>query len=93
MNGCREDRRAVECSVCKIKVKDVERVLLPFLISQSPAAWRLEAQGMRKWDRSGQRAGDSGPEWQVGMICEVLGLTLSHASLEDEAEATKYLRS
>lgn len=48
---------------------------------------------MRKWDRSGQRAGDPGPEWQVGMICEELGLTLSQASLEDEAEATKYLRS
>lgn len=47
---------------------------------------------MRKWDRSGQRAGDPGPEWQVGMICEGLGLTFSQASLEDEAEATKSLR-
>lgn len=47
---------------------------------------------MRKWDRSGQRAGDPGPEWQVGMICEVLGLTLSQASLGDKAEATKSLR-
>lgn len=32
---------------------------------------------MRKWNRSDQRAGDPGPEWQVGMVCEVLGLPLS----------------
>lgn len=32
---------------------------------------------MRKWDRTGQRAGDLGPEGQVGMVYAVLGLTLS----------------
>lgn len=92
MNGCRGDRRAAECSVCKIKVKAVERVTFPVFNKPElqPGGW--EAQGMRKWDRSGQRAGDPGPEWQMGMICEGLGLTFSQASLEDEAEATKSLR-
>lgn len=61
--------------------RHVERLIFPFLISQSPAAWWLGGQGMRKWDSSGQKAGDVGLEWQVGMLYEVLGLTLSQASL------------
>lgn len=32
---------------------------------------------MRKWDRSGERAGDPGHVWQVGTVCEVLGFSLS----------------
>lgn len=62
--------------------RHVERLTFPFLISQSPTAWRLgSAGGMRKWDRSGQRAGNPGPEWQVGMVCEVPGLAVSQAGL------------
>lgn len=58
-----------------------ERLIFPFLICQSSAAWRLGGPGRRKWNRSGQRAGDLGPEWQVAMVYEVLGLTLSQAGL------------
>lgn len=38
------------------------------LICQSPVAWRLGGTGDRKWDRSGQSAGDPSPEWQVGIL-------------------------
>lgn len=73
MDGCREDRRAVECSVCKVKVKVVEGT---FPIFNKPESCGLEAGRPRG---RGNGAGvvqelRPGPEWQVGMVCEVLGL-------------------
>lgn len=53
----------------------VERLIFfPFLIRQSPAAWRLGGPGTRKWDGSGQRAGDLCPAGQAGMVYAALGL-------------------
>lgn len=61
--------------------RHVERLIFLFLISQSPAAWRLGGPGDEEMGWEWQRAGDPGPEWQVGMVCEALGFALSQARL------------
>lgn len=59
----------------------MKRLILLFLISKSPAAWRLGGPVDEEMGWEWQRAGDPGPEWQVGMVYEVLGFTLSWAGL------------
>lgn len=59
----------------------MKRLIFLFLISQSPAALRLGGPGDEEMGWEWQRAGDPGPEWQVGMVCEVLGFALSQAGL------------
>lgn len=76
----------------------MKRLIFLFLISQSPAALRLEAQGMREWDGSGKELETQAlsGRWGWSVKCwaspSLRQAWLGGKCLEDEAGVTKSQR-